>query len=80
MLPFTLLIPSIVLGFLVLRRSRQYVENLSYLWSNEVRPPRVIDWLPFVGNAFGMGSGDQFWRDAEYVLSSAVFFLPFPMS
>lgn len=52
-------------ALLVLRRLTQLVGGSKAHHDGVPRPPLVPDWLPFLGNALNMATGDPFWVKVE---------------
>ncbi|KAL7420560.1 hypothetical protein Q5752_004511 [Cryptotrichosporon argae] len=64
------LLPLLLCAYLIVRRACQSFGTQTR--DGLCRPPRVPDWLPFVGSALSMAAGDGFWQRAELKHGSAV--------
>lgn len=58
------LLPTLLLSLLVFRRIFLSVRP-SELDNGIPKPPLMASWVPFLGNALDMASGDAFWTKAK---------------
>lgn len=59
-------VPTLLVVVLLLRRLSFILRPIER-HNGVPRPPFIVNWMPFLGNALDMASGDQFWEKAQCV-------------
>lgn len=57
-------LPTLLAGLLIIRRISLSLTPVE-TYNGVPKPPLIPSWVPFLGNALQMASGDEFWTRAE---------------